>query len=227
MSAPPRKHPMNKLCNVTLLAISLCAAALPTRAQSTDLRDWRAAGDVSSITFNQAVLTTAALDSGESPRSADSALLFDALEAALNLVPGTLAADTFEGSAIHQQFVLAPAGAATIRFDWSLSTIDFDAGFIDRAFVLIDGGGGGGSLLALGEAAASPVSNSFRYTFASEGNHSFAVALLDVGDTIGVSTLVLSHFTVTSAVPEPGSMALLLAGLVLIGGRVGQRRCMR
>lgn len=197
------------------LAAALCAAmATPTLAQaaepapSSDLHSWTAAGDVVVDSATTARLTTAYSD--ESPLSTGAALLFDELETALSLPAGSLAADTFEGSGLQLSF--AAVAGTTLRFDWHLSTVDFDAQQADRAFVLIDG-----SLLSpLGTVAGNAVGGQFSHRFNDTGLHALAIVVMDVAAADRVSTLTVSNFQV-SAVPEPGSWALLLAGLGLVG----------
>ena len=133
-------------------------------------------------------------------------------QSALLLPAGSLAADTIEGSGLQLSFV-ALAGTR-LQFDWRLSTIDFDPAQADRAFVLIDGG----LLALLGTVAASNVIGQFSHTFSSAGTHALAIVVMDVATADRVSTLALANFSV-SAVPEPGSWALLLAGLGVAGLR--------
>ena len=74
----------NKLLTVALAAALLAALwagpAAPALAQSADLHNWTAAGDVAIDSAGTARLTTAYFD--EAPVSAGAALLFDALESA-------------------------------------------------------------------------------------------------------------------------------------------------
>lgn len=204
----------NHLLTLGLAAALFAAGAMPALAQSAqsfqsaDLHRWTAAGDVAVDSASTARLTTAYFD--EAPVSAGAALLFDALETALLLPAGSLAADTIEGSGLQLSF--AAVAGTTLQFDWRLSTVDFDPAQADRAFVLIDGN----VLTALGTVAASAVSGHFSHTFSSAGTHALAIVVMDVAAADRVSTLALSNLHV-SAVPEPGSWALLLAGLGVVG----------
>lgn len=198
----------NHFLSAGLAAVLCTALAAPALAQSADLRTWTAAGDVLVDSAANARLTTAYAD--ESPLSAGSALLFDELETALSLPAGSLAADTIEGSGLQLSF--AAAAGTTLSFDWLLSTVDFDAQQADRAFVLIDGGW----LVSLGTVTASTVAGQFSHQFTGAGDHAMAIVVMDVAAADRVSTLTLSNLQV-SAVPEPGSWALLLAGLGGVG----------
>ena len=131
---------------------------------------------------------------------------------------GSLAADTIEGSGLQLSF--AAAAGTLLQFDWQLSTVDFDPGQADRAFVLIDGS----ALAPLGTVAANSVTGHFSHTFAHAGTHALAIVVMDVATADRVSTRVVSNFSV-SAVPEPGSWALLRAGLGVAGAAGTKRRC--
>ena len=199
------------------LAAALCAAcATPALAQSADLQTWTVAGDVVLDNAGTARLTTAYFD--EAPLSAGAALLFDALETALSLPAGSLAADMIEGSGLQLSF--AAVAGTTLQFDWRLSTENFDPAQADRAFVLIDGG----LLAPLGTVAADAVSGHFSHSFTGAGTQALAIVLMAVATADLVSTLAVSNFSV-SAVLEPGSWALLLAGLGVAGAAGTKRRC--
>lgn len=206
---------MNNACACFTVLAALATLGNPALA-ATDLTAFSAAGDVVVDGAGAARLSTAAVESGEQPLSAQGALLFDALEPALQLAPGALPGDTYEGSGLVHRF--DSAGPLQLSFDWSLATSGFDAGYRDRGFVALDG-----LLLApLGEAAATPVNGRFSLTLGA-GSHLLAFGLLDVNSTDGVSTLAISNFSV-SAVPEPGTWALLAGGLALCGVAARRRR---
>lgn len=199
----------------SLWASTAAAAPVP----SADLTAWTQAGDVAVASGTSARITTAAVESGEQPSSVSGALLFFDLEPALNMAPGTLPADTIEGSGM--QFSFSALADTTISFAWSLSTALFDPDFIDRAFVVIDG-----SLFeSLADVAAATVGGRFSHTFGA-GDHSLAFGIMDVNSTDLVSILDISGFSVSAAseVPEPGTWALMAAGIAGLAGVAGRRR---
>ena len=84
------KNPLLLAGLATALCAAMAATAMAQPAQSADLHRWTAAGDVAVDHASTARLTTAYAD--EAPLSAGAALLFDALETALSLPAGSLAA---------------------------------------------------------------------------------------------------------------------------------------
>ncbi len=186
------------------LAAVLATTATQTLAAPVDLTTWTGLGDTL-VTASTAKVTTAYFD--ESPLSGSALDIFD-LESGLATAPGTLGFDALEGSALLQSFNFS--SNARVSFNWALGTENFDAGFADLAFVLIDGV----LLQPLANVALSELSGLFSYTFTA-GAHTLAFGVVDVNDVTGVSTLSVSNLDV-SLVPEPGSLALLLAGLGLV-----------
>lgn len=205
---------MTKHLILSGLAAATALLAAPAWAQSADLRDWTALGDAV-VTAGSATLSTAYTD--ESPASGTGALDYAALEPALGLAYDSLGSgDTYDGSALQHSF--SAAANTTLRFSWRLSTVGFDAAFADRAFVVVDG-----TVLTLATVAAGTVGGNFSHTFASAGSHALAFGVVDVGDVVGVSTLTVSGLAV-SAVPEPTSLLMLLAGLGVLGAAAARRR---
>lgn len=198
----------------SLLAAALAAcAALPAAAQSADFRNWSAYGDVLAAATG-ATLSTAAVDSGETPTSGTSAWIYHDLEAALHT---GFDADTYEGSAVDTRF--QAAAGTRVDLNWAFGTVGFDVAFADRVYVLIDDG----APVALVDSDGSAQAGSFSHTFATGGAHRLGFAVLDVNDTAGVSTLTLSGLAVT-AVPEPSTAALWLAGAALLVSAARRRR---
>lgn len=197
------------------LALSLAACALPAHALS-----YSGYGDVY-LTADEAYLSTAATESGETTISGSSALLYTDLEGSLGLSASgaTLGADTWEGSALQLSF--STSTALRVSFDWWLGTVDaYDAGFADRAFVVIDGS----TVLTLAELTAAAQTGTYTVDFGA-GSHTLAVGIVDVNDASGVSALVLGGLSITAApVPEPQTWALWLGGLGLLGAAARRRR---
>jgi hypothetical protein len=158
-----------------------------------------------------------------------------ALNGALGLAPGALdtlkiAGDTGNvviGSAIQQSFT-ASAGSQ-LSFNWNfLSDETSNHAGNDFAFVLIDG-----SLQRIANtfSASGPTSTVFTnetgyHTFSTVlstgGAHTVAFGVVDVTDGLGASAVLIDNVRV-AAVPEPGSFALMLAGLVMVAGVIRTR----
>ena len=173
---------MKKLSLTISFAAALAGLTAPASAAPVDLTSWLVLGD-SLVSSNSAKVTTAfpseaLLGSG--------ALDITALELQLNTASGTLGVDALEGSALSQSFNFA--SSTNLRFNWTLGTDIFNAGFADLAFVLVDGT----LLLPLANVTAAELSGAFNYTF-SAGAHTLALGVVDVNDVLGVSTLTVSE----------------------------------
>ena len=193
------------------VAATLAAASLCARAAPVNLNTWTPLGDAL-VTPATARLTTAFIDENPISGALASALDINLLEPSLMAVPGTLGLNAYEGSALMQNFVFS--GAATVRFNWTLVTENFNANFADLAFALVDGS----LLLPLANVASAEVAGLFSYTFGA-GNHTLAFGVVDIGDYTGLSTLAVSNLDVTTtAIPEPGAWSLITLGLGGMGG---------
>ncbi len=204
---------MKKLLLTISFAAAIAALHAPAVAAPVDLTSWLALGDAL-VSANSAKVTTAY--SNETPL-AGIALDIIALESQLNTASGTLGVDALEGSALSQSFNFA--ASTSLSFNWTLGTDVFDAGFADLAFVLVDGT----LLLPLANVTAAELSGVFNYTFGA-GAHTLAFGVVDINDYTGVSILTVSDVNLAAgAVPEPGSLALMLAGLGLLSLRAKRR----
>jgi hypothetical protein len=156
------------------------------------------------------------------------------LENFLGLALGSLNSlgngQTTQGSAIKQTFS-ANAGDV-LTFDWNfLTNEESNTTFNDFAFVAI------ASLQELADTATPSVSSvtnfaretgfkNFSYTFASTGNYTLGLGVVDVGDTIVNSGLLVDNVNVKT-VPEPftilGSLVAGSFGVVLHRKRKQQK----
>ena len=152
------------------------------------------------------------------------------LQSALGLAPGALdtlkiAGDTGTvafGSAVQQSFT-ANAGDQ-LRFNWNfLSDETSNHAGNDFAFLSIDGNL---QRIANTFTTSGPTSTVFTnetgyHTFSTVipwgGAHNVAFGVVDVNGAIGASAVLIDDVRVT-AVPEPGSVALTLAGLAMLAG---------
>jgi hypothetical protein len=145
------------------------------------------------------------------------------------LPAGTLAGLGGKFGSALQQTVTTGAGEA-LGFQWKFMTDEpQNSPSNDLAFVVIDG-----KLSSLTSAQTatlvgstlSPLFDETAYTgFKSSplaaGVHTLAIGIIDIPDSLGASALAISGVNI-SAVPEPGSGLLLLAGAAVMGWR--QRR---
>jgi hypothetical protein len=233
-----------------IAAAALCVAGIaPALAQGTTftngdfsngLNSWTSIGDVSIGTYqgsnNRAVLTTAYLD-GDSI-TGDQANNISGVSAAplqnngygLN-EPGLapfLSADpaafdiggyAFEGSAIKQSFNVLAGDQLSVNFWFGLVTAETDlANFNDFAFITVDG-----ALHKVASITDASRVGSFTYSFTSSGLVTLGFGVVDINDVVGVSEFRVDNISVT-AVPEPSSYAMMLAGLALMGSIARRRK---
>jgi hypothetical protein len=233
----------SQLLRSASLALAVLAAA-PAHAQlananfSAGLAGWTTWGDAwvdTGSTPAHLRLSTAALADADAAynRSGVDAMaagIANGLELAAGLQPGWLDVDgqfAYEGSLAQQTF-MAAAGQR-LSFQWNLGTRDAEFG--DLAFVVLNG-----QWLPLGTALDAQTEASgdmlwqtglqtFSVTLAS-GPTTLSFGVVDMDDFTGVSTLQIQGLQVTP-VPEPQSLALLLAGLLPLAWRARSRRSQR
>lgn len=144
-----------------------------------------------------------------------------ALEGFIGAAPGAFDTDgqsAYEGSVMWRT-VSVQAGDV-LRFDWLLATNEVGAGALpDYAFFAIDDEVI--RIASTADATSPPILpfladtgiRSFEYVFTRGGAVRLAFGVVDVGD-FGVTTaLAIDNVSIT-AVPEPESWALMLAGLI-------------
>lgn len=153
------------------------------------------------------------------------------LEATLNLAGGALddadnGNSVMEGSSASQTFSVHAGD--TLSFDWQLFTREGADGINlgDSAWLVLTTASGTQltklgdtrslSLLGVGQGWSASSLSSQSITFSQAGSVTLAWAVGDVNDYVSTSLLSIGNVSV-SAVPEPGSVALLLAGLSIAG----------
>jgi PEP-CTERM motif len=213
---------------------------------------WTVEGDVSTVgSANKRVsLTTASRDfqddaplpDGFNNNSGNAAIFFgDAPNlAGLDFTVLDAAADstgnsfTYEGSAIRQNFFARAGDVLTVRFDWAFLSADTEQA--DFGFVAINN-----TVVNFVNAFSAPKASTFSGTFGdlnsvnwnwttvdyaftatTTGMVSLTLGVVDVNDVVGTSELRVDNIHV-SAVPEPETWGLALAGL-LIAGVAARRR---
>jgi len=176
------------------LASSLGAIAFSTPAYSinVDLSTFNSIGDVSNsnTTINSGTGSTVITGGGSG-----------SLEDSLGLTGGafdTAIPNNVYGSAIKQ--TLSFNASDQFSFNWTFNTSDSDQAFvsINNAIQVLSG------------------SNPYSYTFGTSGDYQVAMGVLDVNDSLGISTLNLSNAQI-QAVPWETD-ALSVVGTTLLFG---------
>ena len=211
------------------------------------LNNWSSFGDVT-VTGPKSVasMTTASvdyqddapLDAGFNNRSGTAAVDFFSASDLAGVSYASLDAaagdSTYEGSAIRQNFYANAGDTLTVKFDWAF--LSGDQTYADFGFLAING-----SVVKFADAFSTPSASQFTGTFGSfnnvswgwtnanytytattSGNVSLVLGVADVGDASYTSELRVDNISV-SAVPEPTTYAMLLAGLALMG-TIARRR---
>jgi hypothetical protein len=212
---------MNRLLSAMAAALALAAAgAAHAQAGTGSLAGWDAFGDV--ISQNDAItLTSAYLDGGSDDLynvSGSSATDVATLETAAGVAPYALdlSASEYatEGSIATQSF--AVAAGQTLTFQWSFAT--HEDLYQDHAFAVV-----GGQVFTLASAGQPGAGwQTFSHTFGSAGTVLFGIGVVDTVDVLGVSALSVTNLQV-SAVPEPQTALLMLAGVLALGAAKRRR----
>jgi hypothetical protein len=217
-----------------IAAAALCVAgATPAFAAVNNgsfndgLTGWQTIGDVSvQGAAKRAVLTTAYLDGDANGdeffnHSGVSAVDVNDLAGFAGVNVGDLDVNgvAYEGSGIRQVLNVAAGDSLSLDFWFGLTSQSGDVtGFQDLAFVAING-----LVVQTFSLGVVPSVGQFSYQFLTGGPVTLAFGIVDINDYAGVSEFRLDNISVT-AVPEPETIAMLLAGLGVIGATVRRRR---
>ncbi len=215
-----------------IAAAALCVAgtapafALVTNGSFTDgLNGWQTIGDVSvQGVAKRATLTTAYMDgdleeffnhSGVSAVDVNDLAPF----AGVNVSDLDVGGWAAEGSAMKQVLNVGAGDTLSLDFWFGLTSQDIGvSGFEDLAFVAING-----QIVQTFTLGMLPSVGQFSYQFLTGGPVTLAFGIVDINDYAGVSEFRLDNISVT-AVPEPETIAMLLAGLGVVGATVRRRR---
>ena len=141
----------------------------------------------------------------------------------------------YEGSAIRQDFTATNAEFLTVTFDWAFLSTDTnlgDYGFVavnDSVYKFVDSssqfltGNFLGTFVDDSNTSWNWYQSSYTYQANANGAVSLTLGVIDIGDTQFTSQVRFDNVAV-SAVPEPETYAMLLAGLALMGGIARRRR---
>jgi hypothetical protein len=225
--------------------------ALLNPSFTTGLTSWDTFGDVTVTgATNRAVLSTASTmfdddgvgvgannNSGTTPVDLGSAPDLAGIAVGQLDQAAGLGQFTYEGSAIRQSFAANAGDLVTVTFSWAFLSLETTAS--DFAFVALNN-----DVVKFADATSVPLASNFTGAFAdfnsvnwvyntgsytynanSNGTQSFALGVVDVNDYTTTSELRVDNISVQiTAVPEPETFAMLLAGLGLVGGVVRRRQ---
>lgn len=239
---PPVLATLARLTATAVLTLGTAlaqAAPLQNGSFDTGLTAWSTAGDVAAQGASLLLSTATTFDQDDAPELAGAfnlsgqnpTLAGNDLEANLGLAPGALDQPTldrfaYEGSAAWQSFSVQAGD--TLAFDWQLLTrptlgpIELP----DTAW-LVWQQGAQTQLIKLADTLSVPLSNSTNGWLASGVEHHNVLAqasgqvklgfvIADVNSFDTTSLLSIQHVVQTSAVPEPGTVMLVLAGLAMM-----------
>ena len=149
------------------------------------------------------------------------------LEASLGLPTSALGLNAYEGSSAKQTFTVNAGDV--VSFDWRLASRNSGVRYDepDTAWLLWNEGSHT-SLTTLGDTATSSMAvlpdgwlatnwQHLSFTASYTGQVTLGFAVADVNSFTTTRLLGIQNVAVTTAVPEPESIALVLTGLVLLG----------
>ena len=150
------------------------------------------------------------------------------LEASLGLPTLALGRNVYEGSSAKQTFTVSAGD--TVSFDVLLASRDNGVQLSepDTAWLSWQEGNSAATLTTLGSTASLAMTTTHNgwltsnwqhisFTASSTGIATLGFAVADVNSFTTTSLLGIQNVAVTTAVPEPESIALVLTGLVLLG----------
>lgn len=207
---------------------------------SNSLAGWQVFGDVLAAD-GQVSLTNAVADGNPDSLNQTGTWSVDiGAEGGLAGLPVTsfdIGGPAYEGSAIAQRLSGAVGSVFQVSFDWAFASTDAmfpDFGFValnDKVHSFVDATGQIVDAVFLRTVVdAQNVSwnwfqSSYSAEAAADGSLALSLGVVDVGDYEGDSRLLLDNVRVSpNDVPEPGSVALMLAGLGVLGGVLRRRQ---
>jgi hypothetical protein len=234
------KNPILVLTVVTASAVFCTSAnaapvALANQGYESGLESWNSSGDVTAT--SESTVTTAAggwiIASYQSQMAQLNTSFTDVqdLDTFFGLNAGTIGAaiaGVTVGSGTQQSFT-GFAGDTVTQY-WDFVSPDY-APYNDSAFAVVNGQV---TVLASIENGGIEVGDyghtgwqSFSYTLPADGTYTVGFGVVNVADMAVDSMLFLDNqpgdARAISAVPEPGTYAMLFAGLALIGGMVSRK----
>jgi hypothetical protein len=196
---------------ITLTASLFTASSLASNsARAADLKftDWTSVGDVGK-SITSATLTTAKAnnadgDSGNVNLAGEAPVDRNSLNSSFGLFSDPLGSTATEGSGIYTDLIIGVGDV--FSFNWSA----FNRDPSDRLFAAIDG------------KTFDLKGSAFSYTFATAGTVRVGMGVVDQGDAVKSSVLLISNADLSKAqaVPSPALLPAMIGfGLSLIRKR--------
>lgn len=189
------KHSFFTVGTTSLLSFGTLTIANPSYAVTLDLTTWNTIGDAALNSSTQGTI-----NSGTEPTvttGGGSGSLEQFLTIPSNSIVDAIPNAVF-GSAIKKTY--AVNSGDVFSFNYTFSTPDSDVAFMTINNII----------------ATLTASSPFSYSFTSAGNYNIGIGVVDVNDSIGQSTLIVTNANIqagTESVPEPTTMLGLFTGL--------------
>lgn len=204
---------------------------------------WQRVGDTNVVMADFDISPTEGTNQALVANRTGSSVTTGALETLLGVVPGTLSSlaggdVVAEGSVIRQAGIGAEPGLGFAAFDVNFLTDEIPGTPLDFSFVITMTSTGTSATQVVGASALSfipaPLSTGFlqqtgyRTYFVpvpTTGTFDFAIGVVDVGDALLDSAILVDNIRLVSAVPGPSSVILMgLGTLGMIGHGWWRRR---